>query len=248
MSTQTFIFVHNQEIILDYIKVKKFTQLENVKYVFVGNGEISKIENLSNVIICKNLPNNIEQYPKLTSFTGWYSIWKNKLYDSDFINLFEYDVNLSENFNSIINTIPLGTEIVGYIPFNPHDFNFIGHSPWSEELIKSIKFHYNINTFDEIKKLPTNTVCSMTSNHTFSKQSFEEYMVWIEPMIDDIKKTQLSGHQVERSISLFYLLNKKKNVKILPNILHHYQFDSHKTQGIGEQKFLNNYNKLLNRL
>jgi hypothetical protein len=70
-------------------------------------------------------------------------------------------------------------------------------------------------------------------------------MEWIEPMIDDIKKSNLSGHLMERSISVFYLLNKIKNVKILPNILEHFQFDSHKTQGISEQKIINNYQKLL---
>jgi hypothetical protein len=85
----------------------------------------------------------------------------------------------------------------------------------------------------------------MTSNHTFSKKSFEQYMEWIEPMIDDIKKSDLSGHIIERSISTFYLLNKLKNIVILPNVLHHFQFDSHKTQGISEQKIIDNYEKLL---
>ena len=103
MSTQTFIFVHDQQIILDYLRVDKFKQLDNLIYVFVGNGDISKIEGKYNVIICRNLPINIEEFPKLTSFTGWYAIWKNKLYNEDFINLFEYDINLSSNFNEVIN-------------------------------------------------------------------------------------------------------------------------------------------------
>jgi hypothetical protein len=64
-------------------------------------------------------------------------------------------------------------------------------------------------------------------------------------MIDDVKISNLSGHQAERSISLFYLLHKLENVKVIPDILHHFQFDSHKTQGIGEEKFINNYSKLL---
>ena len=85
----------------------------------------------------------------------------------------------------------------------------------------------------------------MTSNHSFSKKTFEEYMDWMEPMIDDIKLSNLSGHQVERSISVFYLLKNLKNVKIIPNILHHFQFDSHKTQGISDDKLINNYSKLL---
>lgn len=246
MTKQTFIFVHDQQIILDYLKVNKFNSLNNLIYIFLGGGDTSKIDNKSNVIICRNLPINIEEYPKLTSFTGWYAIWKNKLYNSDFIDLFEYDINLSENFNEVFNeNVDSNTNIIGYIPFNPHEYNFIKHSPWSFELLNSIKQIYNVDTLSEINKLDSLFKCSMTSNHTFSKKTFEDYMEWMEPMIDNIKISQMSGHQAERSISVFYILNKIKNIKILPNILYHFQFDSHKTQGIGEQKMINNYKKLL---
>lgn len=246
MTTQTFIFVHDQNIVLDYIRVNKFNSLKNLTYIFLGNGDTSKIINNPNVVICRDLPINIEEYPKLTSFSGWYAIWKNKLYNQEFINLFEYDINLSTNFDDIINTtLTSNPSIIGYIPFSPHDYRFIKHSQWSIDLINSIKKNYNIDVLDVINNLPGDTVCSMTSNHTFSKNLFEKYMEWMEPMIEDIKNSHLSGHQAERSISLFYLLEKIENIKVIPNILEHFQFDSHKTQGISESHFINNYNKLL---
>ena len=230
MTRQTFIFVHDQEIILDYLNVNKFNILDNLTYIFVGSGDTSKIENKSNVIICRNLPINIEEYPKLTSFTGWYAIWKNNLYNSDFIDLFEYDINLSDSFNEVFNeNVDSKTDIIGYIPFNPHDGRFLKYAPWSFELLNSIKRVYNIDTLSEINILSNMFECSMTSNHTFSKKTFEEYMKWMEPMIDDIKISEKSGHQAERSISVFYILNKIKNIKILPNILHHFQLNSHRT-------------------
>jgi hypothetical protein len=122
---------------------------------------------------------------------------------------------------------------------------FIGVDNWSDVLLMSIKKNHNIDPKIELNKLPSNFICSMTSNHTMRLEVFEQYMKWIEPMIDDIKKSPFSGHQMERSISLFYILNKINNVKILPNILHHFQFDTHKTQGIGDGKFKENYSKLL---
>jgi len=45
---ETFIFVHDENIIIDYINAEKFTSLTNVKYVFVGNKESEKIKNLEN--------------------------------------------------------------------------------------------------------------------------------------------------------------------------------------------------------
>jgi hypothetical protein len=94
MESQTFIFVHEQNIILDFKNHNKFSNLNNVKYVFLGKNDTDKIESLNDVIICRNLPNNIEDYPNLTSFSCWYALWKNNMYNSNYINLFEYDVNL----------------------------------------------------------------------------------------------------------------------------------------------------------
>lgn len=240
----TFIFVHDQSIVLDFIKHDKFKQLNNVKYVFVGDKDSSKIESNPNVIICNKLPFNMEQYPKLTSYTGWYAIWKNGLYkSSDYLNLFEYDVNLSVDFNKTV-TENLSFDVIGYKPFNVHHHSFIKHKPWSEDLLKSIYKNYNIDSLSFINSLPSNKECSVTSNHTFSQKSFEEYMKWVDPLIEDIKHSGLSGHQVERSISLFYLINKL-NYKVIDNVLTHFQFDSHRTQGISQDKFKNNYNKLL---
>lgn len=240
----TFIFVHDQKIILDFIRVGKFNKLGDVTYVFVGKQDSSQIKNINNVIICNELKHNIEDYPKLTSFTGWYAIWKNNLYQQyDYLNLFEYDVNLSENFLPSLHA-NLNYDVIGYIPFSVHAINFFKQPKWTKELIDSVSKNYNINSSVFVDSLPKEKMCSVTSNHTFSKKSFDEYVKWMEPMIDDIKISELSGHQAERSISLFYLL-KNLNYKLLPNILAHFQFDSHGTQGIGKDKFLSNYNKLL---
>ncbi len=244
MKIETFIFVHDQNIILDYIKHNKFNNFEKVKYVFLGGGDISKIQNLPSVIISRDLQHNIEHYPKLTSFTGWYSIWKNKLYDADYLNLFEYDINLSQNFNDVQNIYLNSNEIIGYIPLNVHDGAFIKVRGWSDKIIEAINFRYHINVDNYIDNLPKNTVCTVTSNHTFSVKTFESYMEWMEPMIDTVAQSPLSGHQTERSIPLYYLINNVKYC-LVSDILTHFQFDSHKTQGISEEKFIQNYNKLL---
>jgi len=229
MNIQSFIFVHDQDILLEKIKSNVFSCLENVIYVFVGNKDVNKIENYSNVIICRNLPQNIENYPKLTSFTGWYALWKNNLINSDYINLFEYDIDISENFNMLFfEEFIKDNEIIGYIPYNVHSPSFLGHPEVSEDLVKSISKNYHIDSYNYVKSLPQNVLCSLTSNHTFSRKAFIHYMNWVEPLIDDIKNSPKAGHQIERSIPLFYILNNIKTI-IVPNILHHYQLNSHKT-------------------
>jgi hypothetical protein len=230
MKVQTFIFVHDQNIILDCIATNKFLNLENLKFVFVGSGDIDKVVDLPNVFIARHYEDNREDYPKLTSYTGWYFIWKNKLYDADYINLFEYDIDITEDFSDRLNEqlIPT-TKVVGYIPYSVHNWGLFKTDVWIDALEKSLFDKYNIQLIPFINSLSGEKICSMTSNHTFEKHTFEQYMKWVEPMIDDIKNHERAGHQVERSIPLFYLLNEINEVVIIPNIMHHYQKGSHGT-------------------
>jgi hypothetical protein len=69
-------------------------------------------------------------------------------------------------------------------------------------------------------------------------------MEWMDKMIENIRTSGLSGHQTERSISVFYLLHNL-NYHIIRNVLHHFQFDSHQTQGIPQENFINNYENLI---
>jgi hypothetical protein len=242
---QTFVFVHDQNIVIDFIHFGKFSNIENVKYVFVGDKPVDKIKDLNEVIICRDLKDNIENYPNLTSFTGWYALWKNNLIESDYVNLFEYDINFSSDLVSqIYNSYDEGYDIIGYIPLKVRDFNYIGHFPWVEKIVSSLNSVYQVNLYDLVLSLDGDTPVSMTSNHSMKKETFDKYMNWISPMVDEIKLSYFSGHEVERSISIFYLLSKLK-YKILEGKIQHFQFDSHDTQGIGRDKFESQYKNLL---
>jgi hypothetical protein len=242
----TFIFVHDQKIVIDYINHKKFKNLSNLKFVLVGNRDFSKIQELENVIICRDLPINIENYPKLTSFTGWYAIWKNGLYkDYDYLNLFEYDVNVTDDFEDIQSDF-LSVGVIGYIPLSVRNPAYVRVGKWANEIIESIKKTYDVNVIDVVESKENDFNCSVTSNHTFSRKNFESYMEWVDPLIDDIKNLEMSGHQIERSISFFYLINNLE-FKILPTVLEHFQFDSHETQGISKNKFYQNYDRLFHK-
>ena len=234
MKIETFIFVHDQDIILNYIDVGKFSELPNMKFVFVGNKPIDKIKDLDNVIICRNLPINIEKYPKFTSLTGWYALWKNNLIDSDYLNLFEYDLIISKEFTKELERVIESTpDFIGYIPRPINMFDYVSNYMWIKDIIPSIKKHYSIDVFELIENIKKNNpseVWSCTSNSTFSTVTFEEYMLWFEKLIDDLKNSDTCGHAHERSISFFYFI-KNKNVKMIPNLITHFQLDSHKTQG-----------------
>lgn len=231
---QTFIFCHDQDIILEYEKSKKFSELTDYKYVFLGNRDHEKLKNNNKVIIAKNLPYNIEHHKELCSFTGWYALWKNNLINKKFVNLFEYDIILCKEYEQIISKVIYESpQMIGYIPFPCNNFHFIDNTKWVDTLFKAITEVYKIDfekTLRILMKKNQNLHWSSTSNSTMRYDFFEEYMKWFEPMIEIVAESKTAGGGHERSISFFYFLN---NIPIVltNGLIKHFQMDSHKHQG-----------------
>lgn len=232
--SETFIFCHDQNLILDFEKNQKFKNLNNYTYVFLGYNDIEKIIDLPNLIVARNLKFNIENYPLFTSFTGWYALWKNNLINSDFVNMFEYDVILDNKFEQHHSRFyEKNVEMIGYVPFPMSNMHFINYDRWVEYIIPAIKQIYKFDIkrhFNIILSTNPQSLWSSTSNTTFRKDIFEEYMKWMEPIIPFIKDTETSGHAHERSITFFVHQKKKKQI-LTKDLLRHLQLDSHKTQG-----------------
>jgi hypothetical protein len=231
---QTFIFCHDQEIILEYEKYNKFSQLSNYTYVFLGKRDCDKILGNPKVIIARNLEKNIEHYNELCSFTGWYALWKNGYINSQYVNLFEYDVILSNNFEQIISKfIYEKVNMIGYVPFPCNNYHFIDNRNWVDTLFKGIKEIYNVDfekTLRQLMSKDPKMFWSSTSNSTMEVNFFNNYMKWFEPMIDIVAESKTAGGGHERSISFFSFFYKIP-ITLTQGYLKHYQMDSHKHQG-----------------
>lgn len=231
---ETFIFCHDQNLILEFEQTNKFKNLYKYTYVFLGNREVDKLSELTNVIIARNLEHNLEEYPLFTSFTGWYALWKNKLIGTKYVNLFEYDVILDPYIDQHhCKFYEQKVEMIGYVPFPMSNYHFIQNPEWVQYILPAIKEVYRHDLHQYFLKLIQNNpknIWSSTSNTTFRVDVFEEYMNWFEPLIPYLKDTKTCGHAHERSITFFSHMRKKKQL-ITQGILQHLQLDSHKTQG-----------------
>lgn len=231
---ETFIFIHDQDLLLSFEEVNKFKSLYSYKYVFLGNRAIDKINHLDNLIVARDFIDNIEQYPLFTSYTGWYVLWKNKLIKTKYVNLFEYDIILDKNFpihqSKILSD---GIQMMGYVPFPMSHYQFISNPDWNEHIIPQINRIYRFNIVAYVQRILSqnpNAFWSSTSNTTFRADIFDEYMKWFQPISNQIKDTKTCGHAHERSITYFTFVKNKK-MMLTNNLLKHVQLDSHKTQG-----------------
>ncbi len=254
MDNQTFIFIHDQDIIIDYENSNKFSDILNLKYIFLGYGDCDKVSHLENVVIARELDPNIEQHKNLVAFTGWYIIWKHKLYVSEYINLFEYDININNHqFKSSLtdvfyrNFIGANIQVVDYIPLNIRNYWFLSDEETSKSLIEKVESLYKINVKDFIESFSPKETIGMTNNRTLRKDFFEEFMEWFYPIINEIKDDKMAGHYTERALSLFYLL-RKSNRTMIKGVISHLRLDSHKTQRINQNiYFEKNYQRLIKK-
>jgi hypothetical protein len=248
MRIETFIFVHDQQIILDFKKNSKFKEVENLKYVFVSNNPCDKIEDMEDVIIAKKYDDNIEKYNRtLLAYTGWYLLWKNNLITADYINLFEYDIILPSNFSQTIKSI-IDTDnfdVIGYIGLSSKHVLFLKTENVSGPLVRSIIKNYNIDPIQIADNLPTRTI-SVTFNHTLKKETFKNFIEWMEPIINDVKEDRMAGHFPERALPFYYMFNNL-NIKLLEGCITHFQMDTHNTQGKPKNFFESNYNYLISK-
>ena len=231
---ETFIFVHDQNLILDFETKSKFSNLYKYTYVFLGNRPTDKLGDVKNVLIARDYDLNLEEYPLFTSYTGWYFLWKNNLIKTKYITLLEYDVILDKNFDQIhTKFLQENVEMVGYVPFPMNHYQFVMNPEWNEHILPIIQNKNKVDlvkVFNKIVQSNPNAVWSSTSNTTFRTDIFNEYMKWFEPIGDQLKETKTCGHAHERSITYFaHIMNKK--MMITNKILQHLQLDSHKTQG-----------------
>ena len=210
MKAQTFIFVHDQYIVLDYLAAGKFNELPDVKYVFLGqrpSDQIGHLVDMGKVIIARDLPDNIEHLPNLVAWTGWYAIARNGLITADIVNLFEYDVNLTDWKQ------PMAS--VGYF-WHPYADN----TWWNYNGIKTELRRLEVSVSSD--PLP------MTSNYTLFSDKIYPFINTLMASEFDFEHDQ-AGHIVERYCSAYFQFK----VTAAGGLTHLYA-DSHGTQGRGD--------------
>jgi hypothetical protein len=211
MKAQTFIFVHDQYIVLDYLAAGKFNELPNVKYVFLGHrpsDQIGHLVDMGKVIIARDLPDNIEHYPNLVAWTGWYAIARNGLITADIVNLFEYDVNLLGWKQPMASA--------GYF-WHP----YADATWWNYNGIKTELRRLEVSVSSD--PLP------MTSNYTLFADKIYPFINTLMASEFDFEHDQ-AGHIVERYCSAYFQFK----VTAAGGLTHLYA-DSHGTQGRGDR-------------
>ena len=218
-----FIVCHDQDIIIDYLQKNKFSALPNYKFMFVGNKPTNLIEDVENVIICNRLEHNIENYPKLCSFTAWYAVSKNGLSKKKYCCLLEYDVELSQDFHEKNLKAISNADVCSYFAELIDDPMFSKSTPWLNVFFKK----YNINT----SKIYEEKFWYCTTNFVLRNDILENFNNWFYEIASIFKDCDLGAYMHERMINVYCILNEIK-IEYIKNKLKHFQMCSHKKEDL----------------
>ena len=222
-----FIVCHDQNIILKQISDGTFNSLCNYRFLFVGNEPVDRLDQYdSQIIVCRNLDYNIEEYPCLCSFTAWYAVVKNQICKTDHMVLLEYDTLIKSNLHT--NNIQ-NNEVITYSRTLLNHYVFYKSTPWLEISLKEV-YNIDLATFIQTHKnlykyWPT------TTNVGLSRNILDSFVDWFLPMADIFKDYPLGSYVHERAFFVFCVLN---NIKITfqDSVLSHNQLRSHKSNDI----------------
>ncbi len=164
-----------------------------------------------NITIVRDLPDNIEHYTLLLSFTAWYAIVKNNLYSEyDYLCIYEHDVDFEDTLLKDINTTIAihKPPVISFIKFEnglhfPTDIN-----------INNIKLF--IDNYD------INSTWYPSTNHCIKRNVLANFVNWYYPKCID-KLLMTDRHHIpwhhERLFSAYLTMNYSESYYI-PGLIH----------------------------
>lgn len=232
---EVIITVHDQQIVLDFEQHGKYRALPSYTYAFVGARDCEKIRHLPNVVIARELPENIEQHPNLIDFTAWYAFIRNGLIRSEFVALLQYDTAIAQDFHqqTLARLTREPASMLGYEKWPILDANFIRDTAGRAPLADALHAVYGVD-LDQVVSAYVDTHGDTgwpaTDNLAMSAKLLADYVDWFEPMAKRLAPSPYAGHAFERSFKIFCILKEVENI-YAPRLAHHYQLNSHGTQG-----------------
>jgi len=227
MELQCFIVIHDKVLIQKCEREGRFNYLPNYNYLFVGGGDVSGLESADNVIIARNLPDNIEHFPNLLSFTGWYAVSRNSLARTPFVALLEYDIEITKEFaEKTLCTLKETRAIVGYVSFALSHPMYMHATPW---LIPAVRKMHGIDLPDLVEKhLAAGKADQWTrsTNAAMSAEDLHAFVDWFLPMTPMFRDDPIGAHVHERTFPIFCMINEMCN-HLISGVLEHTQNRSH---------------------
>jgi hypothetical protein len=223
---------HSEELVK-----KLYDTYKNPLILFVGSNSLDQTF-YKDVIIVRDLPNNIEYEKSLLTFTAWYAIIKNDLFkDDEHLCLLEYDVKLSENFKETLSSLLYTDKHLDVISF------IKGYEVSYKTDIKTNILYKFIESKGE--KLYNITDWYSTTNHCIKRTILKDFVDWYYPDYLQIKNAHYKKLAFYHERLFYYYIQLKNLKNVYMEGLEHLQSNSHGYSGLILEELADCYNSTI---
>ena len=233
---ETFVTVHNQDILLNCEATNQFGSLSSYKYLFVGYRPVDKLDPslLAKTVLCREFIPNYEKYPHFYDFTGWNILWKNNLVEAKNVILLQYDMyiltpQIEEITLDFLNSAP----------------GMLGNYWASKPMWLMSQSYEALSLALSAKGYDINQVANMfedgwpsTQGTAWTTEHFYGFMEWFEPLFEIIKDYVFCGHAAERLANAYAVISGLARHNF-PGAINHRFGNTHGTTALwqGQSKF-----------
>jgi hypothetical protein len=218
MTTLLCAYVFHKEKYIDFLRSV------NPEGILLYVGKEKLLNTYSDVIVCKDLKDNIEEHVEFLSFTAWYAVSKNKLFfNYDLIAIFEYDCIPDETFvkslSKIIN-ITKNCDIIAALKSDNQNF--------LRDIDKNKFMNFCSNLDLKTSLLANNTIWYPSTNFVMKRSFLDSFVNFFWPKALEILKNDYE-HVKYYHERIFHCFISSQNSSVITAHPHftHYQLKSH---------------------
>lgn len=219
---QTFVTIHDQDILLDCESSGQFSTLSDVTYLFVGVRPIDRIPAHIKHVVCRDFSPNMEHLPDFYDYTGWFVLWKNQLVTSPNVLMIQYDMrpvvpNVEQHCAQALSThgmVAFQTASMPMLFLDNEEFGI----PYRNAMMR---------LGSPVELWPPRHEWPTSQGTAWRTDVFYRYMRWFEPCFEEFAGHRFCGHLAERTLAAFTSLYT--DVAHLPGVIQHDNRDCHGT-------------------
>lgn len=222
---ETYVTVHDQDLILECEAAGQFDQLSSHTYLFVGPRPVDRVPADVKIVVARDHVPNIEHWPQLYDFTGWLVLAKHGLIDAKYVMFLQYDMHVNDPHIEV-HCVRKLAERPGPVAFTAgHHLagNFMLMLSGFEQLYRqAIGLRgVNMNAWPAFNEWPT------TQGTAWRTDRFTGFMLWVEPMLSLFAPEVWAGHFAERTVKAWASVSEREHY--LPGVITHLTKDCHGT-------------------
>lgn len=222
--TETFITIHDQNLVIASEETGQFSTLSSYTYLFVGPKPVDNLpkDMLDKVIVCRDYSPNYEHLPHLYDFTGWYVLTHHNLMSKPYAICLQYDHYVSDSrLEETCESMLRGADgVISFLAAYAHMY-MLAVPEFEQAMRGALAIKGLAYESLDLSMWPT------TQGTAWRSESLTDFMQWVEPIFEPISGHRYMGHIAERMVAAYAQLTHP--ARYLHGMAHHVAMDCHGT-------------------